>query len=113
MRKQPLESINKIDNILKYIVNIVRASVIPVIIYSVIGLSGVLGSRGIKEDYKFNYLGKSAAVKHDDRRFWFDEYFIESEGLRINCGSIKADSGETIEIQGYKGTRMIYNVQKN
>jgi len=49
-------------------------------IYAICGLSGVYGSRGIKNEYSFLYHGKPAIIQYDDKRFWSDDLWILIDG---------------------------------
>jgi len=84
------------------------------IIYSILGISGCFGSRGIKTAYEFKYKGVPAAVKFEDRRFWFDQYYIELDAQKIYLGSLKSDSGELVEVKNsQRGGHSSYNISRD
>lgn len=102
-------------NIADKVVTLAVLSAFSFAVYFGLGFSGVFGSRGVKTQYEFKYQGNPAAIKFEDRRFWFDQYFIETNGMKITEGELKSDSGETIKVYSSRGegSKSSYKITKD
>ena len=59
------------------------------------------GSRGVDEVYTFQYQGQPAVVKHDDRIWALDNYWVSigsTETAKILNGVFISDDGKRIQI---------------
>lgn len=57
------------------------------------------GSRGVNDLYKFQYMGKPAIVKHDNRILAKDKYWIQiGEGDKITSGKLTSDEGKEVSV---------------
>jgi hypothetical protein len=60
----------------------------------------MLDSRGVKDDYTFQYHGKPAVVRHEDRIMRFDKYWIQLDNRdEISWGRLISDDGKEIYVR--------------
>ena len=75
-----------------------------------ISLWAIQGVRKTEDVYKTTYLGKSAVVQHEDRRFDVDKYWILLNNKDKVTGTITDDNRKTISVYNNWFTSG-YNVQ--
>ena len=74
-------------------------TVAGIVAVTVISAVGGLGSRGIKDEYTFQYNRRPAIVQHEGRILSRDNYWILINGKdRITNGTLISDEGKEISV---------------